>query len=439
MGLDLRSLPGLRASCESGPEKPDAVQEAPTEDSCRCGPWSTFLRQRLNDARSGAEESTADPGRTFMYRFLIYNYAELVARCAEKVSRRPRRAATPAQLVKGVPLFLSQLIDTLEAEEEGSTDESLRISGASGGSAPRTSEIGAGAAAHGRALLELGYSVDQVVHDYGDICQAITDLAVEREAPFSVNEFRTLNRCLDNAIANAVTEFGTRREAMLETRRSAHENERRGMLVHELRNHLQAATLACRALERGSLPVGGATGALLKRSLDSMARLLCASVEQVRTARQADAGAAFPLAAFIADAASAASLDAASRGCQLRVPTVDRLLAISGDRDRLLAALGNLLQNAFKFTRPGTEVALHAYAVGDRVSIDVADQCGGLPAGIPERMFSPFTQRSQDRSGLGLGLSIARQSVEADGGSLSVTDLPGKGCVFTMSLPRLAT
>jgi signal transduction histidine kinase len=416
--------------------KPGAVQEAATEDSCRCGPWSAVLRQHLNDARSGVEESTADPGRSIMYRFLISNYAELVARCAEKVSRRPRRAATSEQLVKGVPLFLSQLINTLEAEDEGSSGESLRISGASGGGAPRTSEIGASAAVHGRALLELGYSVDQVVHDYGDICQAITDLAVEREAPFSVNEFRTLNRCLDNAIANAVTEFGTRRDAMLEIRRTAHENERRGMLVHELRNYLQAATMACRALEHGSLPVGGATGALLKRSLDSMDRLLSASVEEVRTTHRAEPGAAFPLAAFIAEAANAASLDAASRGCELTVPTVDRLLAITGDRDRLLAALGNLLQNAFKFTRPGTEVALHAYAVGDRVSIDVADQCGGLPEGSPERMFSPFTQRGQDRSGLGLGLSIARQCVEADGGSLSVVDVPGKGCVFTMSLPR---
>jgi signal transduction histidine kinase len=74
--------------------------------------------------------------------------------------------------------------------------------------------------------------------------------------------------------------------------------------------------------------------------------------------------------------------------------------------------------------------------VDDRVSIDVSDHCGGLPSGSAETMFSPFTQRSKDRSGVGLGLSIARQSVEADGGSLNVRDVPGKGCVFTMSLPR---
>ena len=68
--------------------------------------------------------------------------------------------------------------------------------------------------------------------------------------------------------------------------------------------------------------------------------------------------------------------------------------------------------------------------------IDVQDHCGGLAHGSVERMFAPFAQHGHDRSGLGLGLSIARQSVEADHGTLSVRDLPGIGCVFTISLPQ---
>ena len=175
----------------------------------------------------------------------------------------------------------------------------------------------------------------------------------------------------------------------------------------------------------------------MRRSLFSMARLLGSSLAEVRVTARASAGdAVFSLASFIADAANVASLDAASRGCRLTVPTVDPLLAIAGDRDQLLAALVNLLQNALKFTHPRTEVTLDTHAVGDRVSIDVSDHCGGLPKGSAEKLFSPFTQRSDDRSGLGLGLSIARQSVEADGGELHVQDVPGIGCVFTMSLPR---
>ena len=54
--------------------------------------------------------------------------------------------------------------------------------------------------------------MSQVVHDYGDVCQAITDLAVEAAKPISADDFRTLNRCLDDAIAGAVTEYGRERD-----------------------------------------------------------------------------------------------------------------------------------------------------------------------------------------------------------------------------------
>jgi signal transduction histidine kinase len=98
--------------------------------------------------------------------------------------------------------------------------------------------------------------------------------------------------------------------------------------------------------------------------------------------------------------------------------------------------LANLLQNAFKFTHDHTTVKLRAYARGGRVLIEVADHCGGLPPGSAEKMFAPFAQHGEDRSGLGLGLFIARRSVEADAGTLRVRDVPGTGCVFTISLPR---
>jgi K+-sensing histidine kinase KdpD len=101
----------------------------------------------------------------------------------------------------------------------------------------------------------------------------------------------------------------------------------------------------------------------------------------------------------------------------------------------LLAALGNLLQNAFKFTRPSSEVALHAHTSGGWINIGVEDCCGGLPAGGADTMFKPFQQGFDDKRGLGLGLSIAQRSVEADRGQLTVQNLPGKGCVFTISLP----
>ena len=375
-----------------------------------------------------------------MHSFLSDNRDELIARCKTKVARRPNRDVTPEQLANGVPLFLGQLTDTLRAEEEGDAAEGVRISGPAGGDANNLSQIGVGATAHGKALLALGYTVNQLVHDYGDLCQAITDLAVERDAPFSVSQFRTLNRCLDNAIADAVTGFSAQRDATLSQRRSADENERLGVLVHELRNGLHTAMLGFTALESGTVPIGGSTGALVKRSLLAMAALLDRALGQVRESdRTLDAAKPFSVAGFVAEASSIAGLSAAESACAFKVSAVDASLAIAGHRDHLLAALVNLLQNAFKFTHPHTEVVLHAYGQGDRVFIDVEDRCGGLPPGFAIRMFDPFVQGGSDRTGLGLGLSIARRTIEANGGSLTVRNLPGTGCVFTMTIPRSST
>ena len=167
-----------------------------------------------------------------------------------------------------------------------------------------------------------------------------------------------------------------------------------------------------------------------------MATLIAQALREVQSGADGERQ-VFSVASFIADAASAAQLEASAMGCSLHVSEVDVNLGIRGNQGLLLAALSNLLQNAFKFTRPHTEVKLGAYAHGGQVLIEVADHCGGLPPGRMEKLFTPFAKRSGDNAaGLGLGLSIARQSVEADGGTLSVRDVPGSGCVFTISLPR---
>jgi hypothetical protein len=202
-----------------------------------------------------------------------------------------------------------------------------------------------------------------------------------------------------------------------------------------LRNALATATLALRALELGNMTVGGATGMVLKRSLTSLGALISRSMAEVRSGAPNQMQ-AISVASIIADAEIAARLEADAKGCGFVVPVVDPVLGVNANRERLLAALANLLQNAFKFTQAHTEVTLTAYAFGAHVLIEVGDHCGGLSAGSAEKMFTPFTQRNDDRSGLGLGLSISRQSIEADGGTLTVRDLPGIGCIFTISLPR---
>jgi len=372
-----------------------------------------------------------------LHEFLTSNRADLIERCRLKVARRSAPRVTSAEITHGIPLFLDQLIKTLEVEQTSEPLRSRKVSGPAGGGGPWKSELGSAAALHGRELLQKGFTVDQVVHDYGDLCQAITDLAFERQAPIEIDEFRTLNRCLDNGIAEAVTEYSYQRYSVAANDGVQALNERLGFLAHELRNLIHTGTLAFTAIKLGNVGVTGATGAVLERSLIGLRTLVDRTLADVRVAAgMLPRNKLMPLADFIDQIGASALLEARARGCKLTVSDVDARLAVDVDPDMLLSALGNLLQNAFKFTQQGTEVTVNAYAVADRILIDVEDHCGGLPPGSADKMFLPFSQSGADKSGLGLGLAISRRSIEANSGTLRVRDVPGTGCVFTIDLPR---
>jgi len=370
-----------------------------------------------------------------LHAFLNENRLTLIERCRAVVAARADASAGVGELLYGVPIFLDQVIETLLIERTSASADSRRLSGSSNGEG--VSEIGATATLHGRELAKHGYSLEQAVRDYGDVCQAITDLACDQNISIEVGEFRTLNRCLDNAIADAVNEYA------LQDRRSVAEggeqalNARLGSLAHELRNHVNTATLALTAMRTGSIGLSGATGDVLDRSLASIRTFIDRSLADVRvTAGLVARPEMIDVGAFVAEAGASAALDARARTCQFVIADVDKGLAVYADRDMLHSAVGNLLQNAFKFTQHNTVVSLQASLSGDRVVLEVEDHCGGLPSGAVERMFFPFHQRGDDRSGLGLGLDICRRAVEANNGTLRVRDKPGTGCVFTVDLPR---
>ena len=374
-----------------------------------------------------------------MYEFLIANRQELIARCQVKVAARARPGEVQRELAHGITPFLDQLIKTLQVEQGAQPMNSRKVSGPSGGGKPALSEMGETAAQHGRELLQHGYTVEEVVHDYGDLCQSVTDLAFEKNVEIKVDEFRTLNRCLDNAIATAVTEFGYQRDFVVADQQADALNIRLGFFAHELRNLLSNATLSLAVIKAGNVGLTGATGAVLDRSLVGLRNLIDRSLADVKIAAGLPLKSSlFSLTDFIAEVNVSASLEAGVRNCQLLVLPVDPGLAVDADRDLLLAAVGNLLQNAFTFTQLGSQVRLSAYASAARILIDVEDCCGGLPAGAERRLFEPFSQDGIDRSGLGLGLSISRASVEANAGVLRVRDLPGHGCIFTIDMPRKA-
>jgi signal transduction histidine kinase len=161
------------------------------------------------------------------------------------------------------------------------------------------------------------------------------------------------------------------------------------------------------------------------------------SLAEVRLTQGVQNREQFLLSAFIAELAPAATMDAHNRGVTLAVLPVEDGVLIEADRQVLAAVVTNLLQNAFKFTRPHTTVTLRVGASTDRVLIEIQDECGGLPSGNVNELFRPFEQRGADRTGLGLGLAFSRWGVEANNGRIYAHNLPEKGCVFTVDLPRI--
>jgi signal transduction histidine kinase len=353
--------------------------------------------------------------------FITLHREEIITRCRAKVAGRSMPPPTESEIDHGVPMFLDQLVDALQSGSIG--DAAL----------DRT------ARQHGHDLLLQGLTVSQVVHDYGDVCQTVTELALETNAPISTDDFRTLNRCLDQAIASAVTKYAQESQRDSANRAMDREHDRLAFLIHELRNLVNTAVIAFDVLKSGNVGVAGSTGAVLGRSLNGLRELIGRSLDEVRLTKSVANTKPMPVATLVREVGAAALLEASARGISLIVPVdVPEDLMIEGDQPVLAAVVGNLLQNAFKFTRPGTTVTLRVSAREGRVLLEVEDECGGLP-GLGEVTEAPasFEQRGSDRTGLGIGLAFCRWGALAHGGRLYTRNMPGKGCVFAIEVPRL--
>jgi signal transduction histidine kinase len=355
-----------------------------------------------------------------LHEFIASNREEIIRRCREKVAIRSVPPPTAREIEHGVPVFLDQLMTA------------LRLGLAS------HPEIARSAVQHGHDLLLQGFTVSQVVHDYGDVCQAITELAMEMSAPISTDDFRMLNRCLDDAIAGAVSEYGRERNQSTLDAETARGSERLGFLAHELRNLTNTALLAFEVLKTGNVGVAGSTGTVLHRSLMGLRALIGRSLAEVRLTQGVQHREPFLVSEFINELVSTATLEASARGVRLTAMPVDDGVTILADRQVLGAVVGNLLQNAFKFTRPHTTVRLTVGVSAERVLIEIEDECGGLPGGNVDDLFRPFQQRSADRTGAGLGLAFSRWGTEANHGRIYARTLPDRGCVFTVDLPRVS-
>lgn len=344
--------------------------------------------------------------------FLTTNHAAIVASARSRVASRTCPKPSDVVTCQGIPVFLEQLGHALRlAQTTNLIDHE---------------QIGLSARRHGHDLLRQGLTIGQVVHDYGDVCQAITDLAVRQGATISSAEFRTLNLCLDDAIAGAVTEYARER-----ARRVALDGVGRlGLFAAALRKVLDTATLGFASIQSGRVAAGGSTALMLGRSLLEMRDLIDRSLAEVRLEAGNVSCDTLLVSQLIEDVEVGAFTQAQARGLHFAAAPVAQLAMVRGDRSIVMAMLANLLQNAFAFTRKHTSVTLTVRVTADRVLFDVEDECGGLVDGGRDALPAPTSQYD------GRGLALCLKAAKASHGEIRVRDLPAKGCIYTLDLPR---
>jgi hypothetical protein len=221
--------------------------------------------------------------RGMLHDFLNTNRADLISRCRLKVSQRDSPPATAAELELGIPLILNQLFEALVHEQECAPLRDGAISGDSRNTAASIESCRT-AGLHGTELFKLGYSLAQVVHDYGDLCQAITESALENNASITVDEFHTFNRLLDNAIASAVSAFGALQHSSSFAGGAQDIHNRLGTVAEEQRKLLNTAIGALDVLKCGNVGLMGATGAVLEDSLIRLRAITGQSLPEIRLA-----------------------------------------------------------------------------------------------------------------------------------------------------------
>ncbi|MEO7432987.1 MAG: hypothetical protein ABIR62_13390 [Dokdonella sp.] len=211
-----------------------------------------------------------------LQEFITDNRAELIDRCNRKSAKDDLPFARSERDGPGVPAFLDQLIDALRMEQVPAVSRAQVHR-----QERQTSDIGRAAAQRGAELLQRGYTIDEVVHEYGNVCQSVTELAIERMAQISNQEFRTLNRCLDDAIADAVTSYASAGNRV-QGQQTRDVGNRLDALAEEHGKLLAAAHQAFSAIRAGNVGATGATGTLLLHALSELAHVVDRAITDLR-------------------------------------------------------------------------------------------------------------------------------------------------------------
>jgi signal transduction histidine kinase len=323
------------------------------------------------------------------------------------------------ELLDHLPRFLDEIIAALR-EDAGLSSTTPRP------------EHSSSAAGHGEQRFRLGFSLDSVVREYGALRDAIVATAREAGDEFSLRETQIVFDCVIIGIARAVSEYAHQRD--VELQRLA--NEHFAFIAHELRNPLSSATLAFdQLIAQGMVPSDAREVGVIGRGLQRVNELIDQTLRIARVASGIELCRQYTtLGALFEDVELSAISEANAKGVAIKV-VLGNDERVQLDLRLVRSAVSNLVRNAVKYTRQQSTVELRGSAANGRVVVEIEDCCGGLEPGKVEQAFAPFVRLDTKQGGFGLGLAIAKQAVDAHGGTIRVQNIPGKGCIFSLELP----
>jgi signal transduction histidine kinase len=265
-------------------------------------------------------------------------------------------------------------------------------------------------------------------------------------------ELETLNQTLKRAntdlehtnrvLQSEVTERARAETALKEADR--HKDEFLAVLAHELRNPLAPIRNAVEIMRRSALtdPQLAWSRDVIERQVKHLTRLVDDLLDVSRITRGNINLSREPVAVttIVARAIETIQPLIAEQRHELTVDVPEDSLEVEGDLTRLTQVLGNLLNNAAKYTDPGGSIGVTVRRVGTDVEIRVRDNGIGIPPELLPRLFQLFTQvdgaAHRAQGGLGIGLALVRQLIQMHGGSVTAySQGPGQGSEFLIRLP----
>ncbi|MBB6184963.1 diguanylate cyclase domain-containing protein [Oleiagrimonas soli] len=217
------------------------------------------------------------------------------------------------------------------------------------------------------------------------------------------------------------------------------------VVAHELRNPLMPIRIAAEMIGMVGVDEVPHYQAIIEQGVEQMARLVSdlLDVSRASTGKLRIECQVVDLAALLVEAVDAYRPAVDKRGQHLRIQVPPRVLDLDGDPVRLVQIFSNLLDNASKYTPKGGEIGLSAVVDGDAIVITVSDNGIGITVDALPGIFEPFAQEPHaigfSGSGLGIGLTVVRELVEAHGGTVIARSAgAGSGSQFIVTLPFCA-